>query len=176
MLVAPDRCDLLSEGGDMMDSIRQYIVSIISASIVCAVLKTLLGKSAYSRIVQILCGTFLVFTFLAPLKHIDLQDAILSFQWDGNISEDAIQRGEDMSRKAIADIISSEVASYVVEKAASFGAEVHVEVTVSDEEIPAPVGIDIIGRLSPYIRSQLEEIISEDIGLTREDMRWNGQY
>lgn len=175
MLAVSDRRDLLLEGGDMMDAVRQYIISIIYASVVCAVFKGFLGKSASSRLIKLLCGMLLLFTFLKPLKQIDLPDIIGPSRWNEDIANEAIRRGEELSQNAMADIISTKLASYVEEKATELGAEVWVEIKLSDEEIPAPVGIDIAGQVSPYVRSLLETYIMENIGLDREDVRWTGQ-
>ena len=116
-----------------------------------------------------------MFTFLKPLKQIDLPATIGPSRWNEDISNDAIRRGEELSQNAMADIISTKLASYVEEKATEWGAEVWAEIRLSNEEIPVPVGIDIAGQVSPYVRSLLETYIMENIGLDREDVRWTGQ-
>lgn len=158
----------------MTDGIREYIISIIAASVVCAICKGITSKSASSKIVHILCGIFLLFTFLGPLKKIDLLDMTGVFRWNESISTDAVQRGEALTHSAMAEIISAEIASYVLERADALGAEVRIQVVLNDEDIPAPVGIELEGQVSPYVRSQLEAFIQENIGLGREAIRWIG--
>lgn len=156
----------------MMGSVSQYVVAVISASFICAAVKGFLGKSASYRIVHALCGIFLVFTFLAPLKHIDLRDIANGNDHISGAADDAVRRGEELSQKAMADIISAQIASYVEEKAAALGANISAEVLVSNGEIPTPTGIVIDGQVSPYIRKQLEVFVIENIGLDMEDIRW----
>ena len=160
----------------MMEAVRQYIISAISASVVCAILKGFLGKSATSKIVNALCSIFLMFTLLDPIKEMDLQDKPKIFQWDKHTVQEAIGKGEALTHNAMADIISSEIASYVEEKADALGAEVKIEVLLTDEEIPAPFGIELEGNVSPYVKTQLEAYISENFGLEGEDIRWIAQH
>ena len=96
------------------------------------------------------------------------------FRWNESISTDAVQRGEALTHSAMAEIISAEIASYVLERADALGAEVRIQVVLNDEDIPAPVGIELEGQVSPYVRSQLEAFIQENIGLGREAIRWIG--
>jgi hypothetical protein len=123
----------------------------------------LISKSLGMRIIDI------------RLKQIDLPATIGPSRWNEDVSNDAIRRGEELSQNAMADIISTKLASYVEEKATELGAEVWAEIRLSNEEIPVPVGIDIAGQVSPYVRSLLETYIMENIGLDREDVRWTGQ-
>lgn len=156
----------------MIEAVRQYIISIISASVVCALFKGLLSKSAYAKIVHVLCGTILLFTFLGPVKNIDLTNMVESIHWDESTAREAVHRGEELTQNAMADIISAEIAAYVEEKANTLGAEVRIEVQLSAEEIPVPVGMELTGNVSPYVRRQLEAYIAENIGLEGEDVRW----
>ena len=160
----------------MMGSLRQYIISLISASAICSVLKGLFDKSSSSRVIHLLCGTFIIFTFLAPLKSIRFEDMGLRYGLNQSIAHEAVRRGEEFSEKAMADIISAEIASYVEKKASTLGAQIRVEVNVSGDEIPAPIGMYIEGQVSPFIRTQLEAYILENIGLSEEDVRWTGQH
>ena len=176
MLASPYRCDLLFESGDMMEAVKQYIISVISASIVCAVLKALLGKSETLKMLDILCGIFLLFTFLRPVKDVHLIDLVAGIQWDDSIVQEAVCRGEEFTKNEMADIISQEIASYIEEKADALGVDVQIEVRLSDEAIPAPVGIDLKGSVSPYVRNQLEAYISQNLGLKGEDVQWIGQH
>jgi len=158
----------------MMEAVRQYTISIISAGVVCALLKGLVGKTGSSKLVHLLCGMFLMFTFFGPVKDTDLLDMTVNFRWDERIAKEAIHKGEELTQNAMADIISAEIASYVEKKANELGAEVRIEVLLTDEEIPTPVGIEIAGNVSPYVRRQLEDHISDNIGLEGEDVRWIG--
>lgn len=157
----------------MIGSVCRYVISVISASFICAAVKGLLGKSSSYRIVHMLCGIFLVFTFLAPLKHIDLQDITKRDDYISGAADAAVSRGEALSQKAMTDIISAQIASYVEEKASALGVQIRAVVLLENGEIPSPAGMVIEGQVSPYIRKQLEVFITETIGLDREDIRWD---
>ena len=159
-----------------MGPVRQYMISVIAAGVVCAVFKGILGKGTSSKIVGVLCGMFMLFTFIGPLKDMDVLDVIGVFRWDDDVAVASVRKGEAFVNDAMADIISSQIASYVEKKADELGTEVRVEVVLSDDEIPAPVGMDIAGQVSPYVRGQLEAYISDNIGLNREEIRWIGQH
>jgi hypothetical protein len=52
------------------------------------------------------------------------------------------------------------------------GAEVEVEVTLSDDSTQVPCAVTITGMVSPYLKQRLSEMIEEDLQIKREDQHW----
>jgi hypothetical protein len=51
-------------------------------------------------------------------------------------------------------------------------ADIQVEVTVSTDALPIPVGVRIIGNVSPYVRTKLQQTLAEDLGIAKENQVW----
>lgn len=158
-----------------MDGIRQYLISITAAAIICGVVKSLFGdKGTASTVVKVITGLFLTMTVIAPLASISLDgwaNYAGTLRLDG---EEAAAAGEKIAEEATAELIKSETEAYILDKAASVNVEVTVKVELSGEDPPVPERITIRGSVSPYARGQLENAISEDLGVAKENLIWIG--
>ena len=54
-------------------------------------------------------------------------------------AEDAAAMGENLARDSMADIIKEETEAYILDKAADLHANLRVEVTVGEDNLPAAV-------------------------------------
>ena len=157
----------------MIGSLKEYILRIIIAALLCAIVKNFVGKSsAVSAILKTLCAVFLSLTIFSPLVQLDISsitDYLYSFSVDANSAVDA------GSAYASADFYSSikeDAEAYILEKAALYKAELSVEVTLSDDDLPIPCSVILNGQVSPYARSKLTRIISKDLGIPKENQTW----
>lgn len=156
-----------------MDSIRQYLLSVAAAAIICGIAIGLSGKkSAYSTIVKMLTGLILAVTVIAPLANMKLMD--FSDYIDGLSIEadDAVLEGEIMAREATASIIKSNIEAYILDKAASMDLNIEVEVTLSSTSPPGPSAVLITGAVSPYSKEVLMQYIATDLGIPKENQAW----
>ena len=80
--------------------------------------------------------------------------------------------GENLARDSMAEIIKSETEAYILDTARSLQAEVTVEVSVNEENVPDSVTVS--GAVSPYVRRQLQRIIESDLGIAKENQKWTG--
>lgn len=154
-----------------MESLRQYIFSVTAAAVICAVLTHIsAGAGKSSGIIKLLCGLFLAFTVIRPIADIQIDeftDYTLRIEED---AEEAISAGEDFAQNSLAAIIKQETEAYILDKASALGAEIRIDVILSDDTVPKEVYIQ--GNLSPYAKSKLQEILSEDIGIAKEYQIW----
>jgi hypothetical protein len=47
-------------------------------------------------------------------------------------------------------------------------------VTLSDELPPVPVEVRLSGDISPYIKTRLQSILEDDLGISKENQIWTG--
>jgi hypothetical protein len=59
-----------------------------------------------------------------------------------------------------------------LDKAADFGAQIEVTVSVTMDAVPIPCGVRISGAYSPYARLRLGEIIHQELGIGEEAQNW----
>ena len=156
-----------------MDGLRQYIIAVTVAAILCGMVKSISEKAASGKIIKLICSLFLGFTVLKPITQIDLaQLAEVSLPY----ADEAVQAaavGENLSRDALMDIIKTETEAYILDKAAAMNVSLEVSVTVEGDP-PVPAAAQLSGEVSPYAKQQLERILWEDLGISKENQEWTG--
>lgn len=158
-----------------MEAIRGYLLSVTAAAVICAVVSALLGKKGtISAMGKLLTGIFLAITVISPLAKIQLSNA--DALWD-DLSVDAaaaVAAGEEAANNELRAGIKSQTEAYILDKAASYAAELTVEVTLSDDDPPLPCAVRLTGSVSPYAKRQLQQLIAEDLGIPKEAQTWIG--
>ena len=156
-----------------MSLLANYVLSVIAASVIVAIICTLLGDQGGVRsIIKLVCGLFLTFVVIDPLIKLDF--SIINDYLDGFTLEglEAATTGENMAREGERDIIISRVQAYILDKADSFGAQLNVEVVLDQNNIP--VSVELNGNISPYAKAQMADILARDLGITKEHQLWIG--
>ena len=156
-----------------MSQLGDYVLTVISASVIVAILCTFFGdKGGVSEILKVICGIFLTFVVINPLVKLDFS-AVLNYLEYVNIEGmEAASAGENMAREAEGDIIKSRVQAYILDKANSLGVQLDVEVVLDRNNIP--VSVKLSGNLSPYAKARMAAIITEDLGISKEHQLWIG--
>ncbi|MBO5129705.1 MAG: hypothetical protein J6B95_05105 [Oscillospiraceae bacterium] len=156
-----------------MEEIRQYVLSVAAAAIVVAIVTGLTAeKSSGGMILRLMGGLFLAFTVLGPVAELsfgDVGEYFAAFSSDG---EQAAADGKFAAREAVCSYIKSETESYILDKADAFGAALSVEVKLTEGGIPDSVRLR--GSVSPYAKACLENMMAEDLGISKENQTWIG--
>ena len=153
-----------------MEALRQYVISVVAAAMLCGVVIRLFPQGSAKQVGKLICGLFLAYTVLSPVSRVDfsrLPEFSLQCMEDG---EEAASMGENLARDSLADIIKEETEAYILDKAADLHANVTVEVVLDGESLPASVTIS--GEASPYARWQLQSLIESDLGISKENQKW----
>ena len=152
---------------------KDYILSLLSAALLCCVAQGFfIEKSTVGSVVKMLCGIVMILTVVSPWASIrlrDLGDCLDSIHSDSSL---AVGLGENMAQNELREIIKSRVEAYILDKANNYGAQLTVEVILSEEQIPVPISLHISGNISPYGKKMLSKMISEDLGIGLEDQVW----
>lgn len=157
-----------------MEGLRQYVVSVTTAAIICGMLTATLNKGAVQSLVKLLCGFFLAFTFLSPIGRLNLKILPEDFGLDYEEASDAAQEGERFARNSVAQIIKEQTEAYILDKAAELGLSLEAEVFVSGDEIPIPESVRLAGHASELERGRMEIILEKDLGIAKENQIWTG--
>ena len=163
---------MLHEGGLSIDSIRNYLITVISASAICAIISRLTeNKGSTSAVIKVLSGLFLTISVLSPVIKISfdpLADYLDSIQQSAEaVSADGIAQANE--EKEV--IIKGNLETYIVDKAASLGLSINASIELNSEWIP--VSVDLYGNASPYARKKLESYIADTIGIPKEAQKWS---
>ena len=156
-----------------MLSLRQYILSVATAGLICAVTQHLCEKNgSIQSVLRIVTGLLLMFTVLQPLADVSfdaLGDLSSGFSEE---AQDAVAAGKDYAKEAISAIIKERTEAYILDKAAQYDAQLDVEIILNDDEIPVPVAVRIRGDISPYAKQCVKKLISSDLGISEEKQTW----
>ena len=156
-----------------MESIREYILSVIAAGLLCGVVRHLIDKKGVPGAVgKLLTGIVMMFSILAPLSDLSFGSALeLKMQYH-KIAQEAVLRGEKITGDSMRKSISESLEAYLLDKARQMGLELQVQVTVSDDLYPVPQKVCISGNISPYAKKRLVQIIEEELGVKEDDQQW----
>ncbi len=152
----------------------EYLLGVCAAAMVCAAVTALVGKKGtVGPVVKLMTGCFMLLTLLTPLGGIrlgSLEDLISDVSADADAMAAA---GENSARQELVLRITERTQAYILDKAAALGADVRVQITVSDDDIPVPSGVTVSGSISPYAKKRLEAVLTTDLGISEEAVKWN---
>ena len=155
-----------------MEGLRQYVVSAVSAALICSVVTHITKNSGFSNIVRVLCGLFMTIVLLHPVCGLrDNTWNFLTEEWEQqseSISAGGLRSADSMK----AEIIKQQTEAYILEKAAAMNAAVEVRISVGDNCVP--VSARISGSVSPMTKSRLEDILTSELGISGEHQQWIG--
>lgn len=156
-----------------MEGLRQYLLTIASAAIICAMVTAFFGKkSSYSSVIKLLTGIFMAIAVISPwikLQFSDITDYVRGISMDG---EQISVQGQNIASEEYRSIIKSQSEAYILDKAAFMGVDVSVEITLCDSDPPTPQSVTIKGAVSPFARSSLQDYISSQLGIPKENQTW----
>ncbi len=157
----------------MSTSLKEYILRIIAAAILCALVKSFAGKSsAVNAILKTICGVFLTLTILSPIVHFNFTTITDQIDFFSSDAQRSVEAGVQLTDSSLRSSIKQQTEAYILDKAASLDAALTVEVTLSGDELPTPCSVILEGRISPYAKSRLAELISDDLGISKENQTW----
>lgn len=154
--------------------IRSYVLSIVCAAILCAVVKILLGEeTATGRIGKLLSGILLAVAIIAPLGDISFSgigDYLKGVNWEATTY---VEDGKTASQEQLSAIIKAQTEAYILDKADRMGLDIAVEVELDGDNDSIPCGVRITGDVSPYGKEGLSAYIESTLGIAKEKQIWN---
>ena len=156
-----------------MDGLRAYILSVVASAVICGGLRALFGsKGTTASLLQTICGIYMVFVLVSPLKDIDFS---IYTDYFGNFMDEAkavVGEGENLAMEELRKRIKVDTEAYILDKAVSLGADVSVEVFLTGNTPPTPSRITVKGAVSPYVKKVLSLYIEEQLGIPEEAQTW----
>lgn len=157
----------------MSQSVRTYLLGVVSAAMLAALVQTLVPKGAVRRVCTLACGVVLVLVTLSPLRALD--EAVLSRA----ISRLELEQGSEgvdvevRTNDQIAALIKQKSEAYILDKAASLGLTLRVEVTVETAgAYPYPSAVRLSGHADAASRRSLGALIEENLAIPAASQEW----
>lgn len=154
-----------------MDGLRQYLISVTAAAIICGICKYFADeKSASGTVISLIAGLIMAITVISPIVTLELGE--LPALSDGFITEakDIAAVGEELASVEVNSLIIDQLEAYTLDKAASFGAAPEVKFHLDDSM--QPEAVTVCGAISPYAKVRLQQILEEDLGIAKENQQW----
>lgn len=161
------------EGNSLMDSIKNYLISVIAAAIISAIATGIVGKKGtVGAVIKLLAGLFLIITAIYPVTKLNF-DALPDYFSEYSIQASAFSsKGEAIAQDEITAIIKSQVEAYILDKASLMNMEIEVQVTMSGSKPSIPESVTVKGTISPYGKKYLEQILCNDLDIAKENQFW----
>ena len=154
-----------------MNAVCRYLFSLIVTVVLCGIMRMLIPDD--KRIMtQLVTGLVITVVMLSPVltnEKIKFEDYFDRISVD---SDFAVQEGMIAAKQASSEYIEVESETYILNKATEMGADVSVDVVLSDAELPVPNGITVCGLISPYVKAKLSACIRNDLGIAEDAQIW----
>ena len=142
----------------MMEVVRGYLLRLTAGAFLSAGLLALIPKGTSKKAAAVLCG--LVMLLLA------LSEAISRLELE---KEEARTGIEIRNQELVARIISGRVQAYILDKAASLGLTVTVELEMETRAAtPYPKAVTIHGEATPAQKQQLQQYLEQTFAIQRQ--------
>lgn len=154
-----------------MGAVRGWLLTVIGASLICALADALMPPGAVRRVGRLVCGLVLLGAILSPLAQLDLPGGQ---RWLEDYLASLEAREEDLTETVNSQmkvIIEREYAAYIVDKAARLGltCDPRVECGLSEEGLYLPVRVRVTGALTEEERARIAGMIAEDLGVPESE-------
>lgn len=157
-----------------MESIKEYILSISAAAIICSIITNIVGKKGTNTaVIKLLCGLFVSITIISPWVKLHFSNLTAYMDDMRADSSNAVADGTRLASESTAVIIKERVSAYILDKATSIDLRVKVDVALSTDDPPLPNRITITGSASPYKKKVLQNFIVDNLGIPEENQIWN---
>ena len=160
-----------------MYSIKSYILSVVGAAIIGAVVKGLINeKNATGQIIKLLCGILMTITVIAPIAKISFDNITEYFSTITDSGNLYVDNGKTLARDSMSAIIKNQTEAYILDKADRMGLDIVVEVELDADNNTFPCGITIHGSVSPYAKEEMGSYIEENLGIAKEYQKWTSKH
>ncbi len=157
-----------------MGEIKQYILSVTVAAVVCALVTSICGgKKTENAIVRVISGLFLAATVISPWTRLQLGDLHTYFDSIGTDASAAAFSGAQLAENEQRAIIKEQSQAYILDKAKSLGLNVSVDVTLQETAPYVPCAVTIYGESAPYARAVLRQYITDTFDISEDCQKWN---
>ena len=155
-----------------MEILRQYALSVIAMSVLCGVVLMLFRSGPNEAAVKMITGLMVTITVVGPfLKNPGIS---LNAFWE-NIAVDstqAVREGETAAKDTVSAYITEAMESYICTKAENMGVCISAEVKLQSGGVQLPEEVTLTGKIAPYSKKRLAEIIHTDLGISEDKQIW----
>lgn len=160
----------------MIDVVRNWLISMTSASIVLAVADKLMPEGAVKKIGKITGGLLMLIAVLQPLKEFSwetMASALAEYRLETQVSEDVLKIDNQALMKII---IEDETSAYLQNKAELLNIICSAETIckTDDHGNIYPFSVVIHGHLTQDEKNILNGLIEKELAIPEGNIRYEG--
>lgn len=152
-----------------MGTWKAYVFSIIGVILVSGIITQIVSDLRYRKLIQLISGLALAVVVFEPVSTVDFSG--IGDIGAENLSPDVyidIGRQEALSHQSLC--IKQACETYISNKAKELDSTVISEVYL-DEQLK-PYRVQMIGEIDLAQKTDLEQILEDDLGITKENQVW----
>lgn len=149
---------------------KQYVFTVIVCSLSCGILSEILTDTKGKALVRFTSGILLALVILEPLSQIHLNDLLGVSYPDMDATDHWIAQGKKIAGEAQTEHIKASCEAYLLDKANKLGANIRPKILLDKNRIPAFAEIE--GTVKRDVQMQLQNILTEDLGIPKENQIW----
>jgi len=157
-----------------MNTLQRCVLAILSAAFIRSILLQILQDLNLKEWIRLLCGIYITVVIVGGLRQLDYQELMERLDAAYAGASECSDEGKNQARSATAQIIKQKCEAYILDIAGQMNAAVSVDISLSEEEIPVPEKIIVYGSVSPYTKTKLCAVLTEDLGIDRRHQIWIG--
>lgn len=150
----------------MVEFLGKWLMGVTCAALILALAEGLSPEGGPKRAARLAGGLLLLLAVVKPLLELDgsaITQAMTEYRLDAEISAQALE-GEN--KTLMKDIIETQSAAYIQDKAAALGISCQVRVEADKAaDYPVPKVVTVTGSLSREQRQKLTEQIEADFAI-----------
>lgn len=156
-----------------MDSVKEYLLSVTAAALLCSVLLGITGSGGtQGKLLRLICGCFVALAVISPLRTGVLQGLFPDLNLCRQEAEQLVAEAEEEAAAQRKAIIKQQAEAYIGNKAAAMNCALSVSVTLATQPPYAPVAVELRGEISPSAKRELSQWLQDNFGLAGEEQVW----
>ena len=158
-----------------MSGISTYLISVLSATMICAVLKRLFGKNdSICMVIHLLTGVFLMVIVVQPILNLSFAEIPMHINAYSADAAIIVGEGQSYAQETKYAYIKEQLEIAILQEASKKNACVMLDIKLSDDGSFSPEQIVISGVVTPYAKSYLSQYIAQTVGIKKENQLWIG--
>ena len=156
-----------------MHAIGKYLFAVIAVSLLISILKTFVPtKGIVGSVMKLVCGTIIAYVLIIPFTDFCVFDLQSFYNGIRSDAASVTKIGEEHTKAELSKCIEENAVTYILDKASAMALDLDIQLQLSNDTIPCPEELKIVGNASPYAKKQLIQAICRDLGIGEEHIKW----
>lgn len=155
-----------------MKTLASYLLAITVASMLCAIVGVFLREGTASRVARFCVGLLVILCVAVPLSKLDLREIVELLDRQYATRDFDAEAYEERAAALLRAQVKESTERLILSQAQSLGAQLEISVTVSTEEFPQPLTVELIGAATPQQQTLLCDFLRDTLDIPPSRQKW----